>query len=404
MFPPRPCFSTETALLRVYNDLLLAADIGNEAVLILLDYSAAFDTINHDILLDRLVNKFGISDSALSWFKSYFTDRSQSIVINKSVSKPHTPLEGVPQGSVIGPLAFTLYTSPLEDIIASHGFGRMIYADDTQVYVILNHEDTSLIPKLERCISDIKAWSSANDLKLNEEKTEVLHIASKFRKCSTLSSVNIASIPVEPVKCARNLGVVVSKDLTMDKYISNKCRSASFALYKIGHIRKCLDARTTETLVHAFITCHLDQCNSLLYGLPDSLIAKLQRIQNSAARLVSLTRSRDHITPVLRELHWLPIKYRIIYKILLLTFKCLHGLAPDYLTDLIQVYKPSRTLRSSSNLNLTVPSVSTVSYGQRSFFHAAPKLWKDLPNHVKNSMTLGQFKSSLKTHLFTLAF
>ena len=400
----RPCFSTETALLRVYNDLLLAVDIGNEAVLILLDYSAAFDTINHDILLDRLVNRYGISDSALNWFKSYFTNRSQSIVINNSVSKPHTPLEGVPQGSVIGPLVFTMFTSPLEDIIASHGFGRMIYADDTQVYVILNHDDASLIPKLERCISDIKAWSSANDLKLNEEKTEVLHISSKFRKSSSLSSVNIASVPVEPVNSARNLGVVVTKDLSMDKYINNKCRSASYALYKIGRIRNCLDGKTTETLVHAFITCHLDQCNSLLYGLPDSLISKLQRIQNSAARLVSRTRYKDHITPVLRKLHWLPIKYRIMYKILLLTFKCLHGLAPDYLADLIHEYKPSRNLRSSSKLNLVSPSVSTISYGQRSFYHAAPKLWNDIPYHIKNSMTLGQFKSSLKTHMFTLAF
>ena len=110
----------------------------------------------------------------------------------------------------------------------------------------------------------------------------------------------------------------------------------------------------------SFITCHLDRCNSLLYGLPDTLIAKLQRIQNSAARLVTRTRGHDHITPVLYNLHWLPVKYRIIYKILLLTYKCLHGLAPDYLADLIQEYKPSRNLRSSSKLNLVSLSVLPV--------------------------------------------
>ena len=136
-FAYRPCYSTETALLRVYNDLLVAVDKGDEAVLILLDYSAAFDIINHNIFLDRLVNRYGFTGSALNWFTLYFKDRSQSVVINDSVSKKHTPLEGVPQGSVIGPLSFTMYTSPLEDIIESHGFGRMIYADDTQVYVIL---------------------------------------------------------------------------------------------------------------------------------------------------------------------------------------------------------------------------------------------------------------------------
>jgi hypothetical protein len=330
---------------------------------------------------------------------------SQSVIINDSVSQPHVPLEGVPQGSVIGPLSFTMYTAPLEDIIKAHGFGEMIYADDTQVYVILKQDEHStVIPKLELCINDIKAWSCAYDLKLNEDKTEVLHMTSKFRKSSPLSSVNIANVSVQPVKSARNLGVIIENDLSMDVYINNICRSASFSLYKIGHIRNFLDMKTTETLVHAFITCHLDQCNGLLYGLPDSHLAKLQRIQNSAARLVTRTRLHDHITPVLRNLHWLPIKYRVMYKILLLTFKCLHGLAPDYLTDLIHEYKPSRNLRSSSQLRLISTSVSTYSYGHRSFCKASAELWNKLPLHVKNSVTVNQFKTSLKTHLFALAF
>ena len=120
--------------------------------------------------------------------------------------------------------------------------------------------------------------------------------------------------------------------------------------------------------------------------------------------LVSRTSSRDHITPVLRQLHWLPVRFRIMYKILLITYKCLHGLAPDYLTELIQEYKPSRNLRSSSKMNLVTTSVSTASYGQRSFYYAAPELWNTLPLHIKNSKTVEQFKSSLKTYLFTIAF
>ena len=129
----------------------------------------------------------------------------------------------------------------------------------------------------------------------------------------------------------------------MEIFINNICRSASYGLYKIGRIINFLDDKSTETLVHAFISCHLDQCNSLLYGLPDSRITKLQRIQNTAARLVSRTCSRDHITPVLQQLHWLPVKFRIMYKILLLTYKCLHGLAPDYLAELIQEYTKSQS-------------------------------------------------------------
>ena len=186
-------------------------------------------------------------------------------------------------------------------------------------------------------------------------------------------------------------------------FVNNICRSASYALYRIGQIRKFLDRKSTETLVHAFITCRLDQCNSLLCGLPDTLLSKLQRIQNSAARLVALTRKREHISPILYELHWLPIKYRIIYKINLLTYKCLHGTAPIYLQELIHQYIPSRNLRSSSQSRLTCIIPST-QYGHRSFSVAAAEHWNNLPLNVKNSLTIGQFKKCLKSHLFTLAF
>ena len=196
------------------------------------------------------------------------------------------------------------------------------------------------------------------------------------------------------------LSTVVQNYLKMDLFVNNICRSASFVLYRIGQIRKFLDTKCTEMLVHAFITCRLDQCNSLLYTLPESQIAKLQRIQNSAARLVLLSRKYNHITPILHELYWLPVKYCIIYKILLLTYKCLHGMGPIYLQELLKECKPFRNLRSSAQLRL-ITSITSTQYGQRSFSAAASELWNDLPLHVKNSQTLAQYKTSLKTYLFT---
>ena len=156
----------------------------------------------------------------------------------------------------------------------------------------------------------------------------------------------------------------------MDIFVNNICRSASFTLYRIGQIRKFLDKKSTEMLVHAFITCRLDQCNSLLYGLLESQITKLQRIQNVAARLVTHSRKYGHVTPNLHELHWLPVKYRIMYKILLLVYKCLHDSAPICLQELIKKYQPSRNLRSSTQSRLACSSTST-QYGQRSFSVAA---------------------------------
>ena len=219
-----------------------------------------------------------------------------------------------------------------------------------------------------------------------------------------MPTVQICDSSIQPVLTARNLGVIVQNDLCMDIFVKNICRSASFALYKIGQIRKCLDKSSTEMLIHALITCRLDQCNSLLYGLPDYQILKLQRIQNSAARLITLTRKHEHITPILQELHWLPVKYRIIYKILLLTYKCLHGQAPVYLQELIKQHIPTRHLRSSSQFRLDNSIIPSTCYGHRAFSVAASKLWNNLPLHVKNSQTLNVYKSSLKTHLYDIAY
>jgi len=152
----------------------------------------------------------------------------------------------------------------------------------------------------------------------------------------------------------------------------------------------------------AFVTSRLDCCNSLLYGLPSSEISKLQHIQNSVARLVTSTKKYEHISPILRKLHWLPIQYRIDYKIALLTFKAIHGMTPTYISELITHYDPGYKLRSSSAVLLDPPPKipKTVYYGERSFAEAAPEIWNQLPTSIRSITTLGQFKKNLKTHFF----
>ena len=163
-----------------------------------------------------------------------------------------------------------------------------------------------------------------------------------------------------------------------------------------------LDQQTTERLVHAFVSCRLDFCNSLLHCIPEFQISKLQRIQNSAARLVTRSSTRQHITPILRNLHWLPVNKRIIFKILLVTYKCIHGSSPSYLREITEPYQPSRTLRSSSALLLKVPAIRTKTYGHRSFTHSSPALWNSLPQHIKTARTELEFKTVLKTYLFNI--
>jgi hypothetical protein len=183
------------------------------------------------------------------------------------------------------------------------------------------------------------------------------------------------------------------------------CKSAWYHLRTIGRIRKYLDKKSTEQLIHAFVTSKLDFNNCLLYGLPGSLLHKLQAIQNAAARVVSRMPKHCHITPLLVQLHWLPIPQRINYKVLLMVFKALNTLAPSYITEML-TYKEesSRSLRSNNRKLLVRPRSNTVRYGDRNFRNVAPMLWNNLPLEMRNCDNVNDFKKQLKTHLFHDAF
>ena len=165
-----------------------------------------------------------------------------------------------------------------------------------------------------------------------------------------------------------------------------------------------LSKESTEILIHAFVSSKLDHCNSFLYGLPAYQLAKLQVLQNTAARVVSLTRKYDHITPVLESLHWLPVKFRIVFKVLLLVYKALNGMAPPYLSDMLCYRSYSRSLRSASQKLLVVHRTNMKTYGDRAFSIAGPKLWNQLPLSIRELSSIDSFKKSLKTYLFRLAY
>jgi hypothetical protein len=401
--------STETALVKVQNDILLELDKKRGVILVLLDLSAAFDTIDHGFLLEQLSSRLGIKDIALSWFKSYLSGRSQSIFIDRTSSQIVIVLFGVPQGSVLGPFLFTIYTIPLGDIFKRHGLSYHLYADDSQLYIsfdILDEGDiTDTIDKVQCCVSDIKSWMTAKKLKLNEEKTEVLMLSSPYYKDKlTIRDFKVDTATVTATPSARNIGVIFDNHLNMKPQINAICRSANYHLRNIGAVRKFLSSDACKKLIHAFVSSRLDYGNALLFGIPESSLKKLQRIFNIAARIVTLSKKCEHITPVLESLHWLPVRQRIKYKIILLTFKALHGMAPTYLQDMLSIYTPSRQLRSTSQHFLTVPKTKLRTYGDRAFSVAAPTLWNVLPNDMKSLDCLSSFKTALKTYLFREAY
>ncbi|XP_078126476.1 uncharacterized protein LOC144530683 [Sander vitreus] len=243
-----------------------------------------------------------------------------------------------------------------------------------------------------------------NFLKLNSDKTEFLLIHSK----STLSKINNPTLTIDGTIVslspqARNLGVIFDSTLSLEPHIRHVIKTSFFHLRNIAKIRPSVTPPAAERLIHAFISSRLDYCNSLLLGISSTDINRLQLVQNSAARLITHSKSWHHITPALKQLHWLPISHWITYKILVLTYKALHHLAPSYLTDL-SPYQPSRSLRSTSAGLLSIQKSNLRSFGDRAFSRAAPRLWNSLPQEIRTSASLTIFQSCLKTHLFTTAY
>ena len=186
------------------------------------------------------------------------------------------------------------------------------------------------------CVADVSNWLHCNRLLCNNDKTEYLLIRSKFSRLTfTIPSIRIVDCVVDPSDSARNLGVIFDKHMSLQPHIMSVARSANIGIRNIARIRKYLSFEAARLYVQLLVTSKLDFCNSLLSGLPAASLKPLVKAQNAAARLITKTRRCDHITPILRELHWLPVAERVQYKTLMLTFRALHGLAPPYLSDLL---------------------------------------------------------------------
>jgi hypothetical protein len=398
--------STESALLCILNDLHQAKDNSRLSLLVALDMSAAFDTIDHATLLTRLRERFGVRDHCLDWFQSYLSNRSQFVYISGSSSSTLPCPQGVPQGSVLGPLLFSLYISPIADVISSSGLRFHQYADDTQLYTSFaaNNLAASLI-ELENCTLTIKDWLAYNYLQLNPSKSEALLVGTpqQLHKVNHLSTITIAGSPVKLSTNIKNLGVYLDSSLTLNHHVTQQCNSCYYHIRQLKHIRPFLSESVTKTISHAIVTSRLDYCNSILSNTSQSNITKLQRVQNCLARVVTGQPRQCSISNIRKSLHWLPIESRIKFKTALITYKTLATHEPQYLAAHLNKYAPSRNLRSSSFSLLVEPRTHIIST-KKAFSYSAPNVWNFLPESIKQSPSINSFKSSLKTHLFTLAY
>ena len=399
--------SCETAITKIHNDLLIMMDKKTNVVLLLLDLSAAFDTINHDLLINKLTKLYGISDVVLTWLKSYLSDRTFKVVVN-GVSSSYCELSiGVPQGSILGPLLFIMYTRDLEKVITKYGFAVHLYADDTQVYFVFDvHSANPDLLAVRKCFQDIKIWMTENFLKLNDDKTEFIDIGYYE---SPIKSLNLGEFSFEPVTKAKNLGFLFDHQLNMNDQIN----AVSQACYLNQRNLRRIGARLTHDLkvqlVHSNILSIIDYCNAVYGVLTEKNIHKLQKIQNNAVRFIFKLYGKEkqkHIMPYLKKLHFLPIRFRIKFKAALLVFKCLNNIAPTYLCNMIELRDiRRRSVRLDDDYYIVkVPKPPNFTRTFGAFSYQGPKIWNELPYSIRCMTDIEYFKRDLKTYYFDIAF
>ena len=408
----RKGFSCETSLVKLTNDVLWSMENCEITMTAVMDLSAAFDTVDHDILLSVLSKRFGITDRALEWVDSYLRPRNFSVVINNATSKPRDLDFSVPQGSSSGAFLYICYASSIADIVPN-SFALNGFADDHSIRKCYRAGNKTVeyqtLSETELVMKNIKDWMSSMRLKMNDEKMEfILFGGSKQLSKSTITHLQVNDICVHRSTSIKYLGAWLDESLTMEKHIVYKCRSAMLSLFKVRSIRKFLTKEACADLVVSLVLSHLDYANALLIDLPKKSIKKLQLVQNMAAKVVLNKRKYDSASQCMQELHWLPIARRIEFKVIILVHDCIYKNTPPYLAEMLRLKVGGHRLLRSSTVNskyiLEVPFCKKKTHAERSFSIQGPRLWNSLPEHLRIINNKETFKRKLKTHMFNIEY
>ena len=390
--------NTETMMLGLTDEVLRGFDQNQATVIIFLDLSAAFDTIDVEKLLDIMYNEIGLGGTVLKWFRSFLEGRTQRVKIENDYSESMEVPCGAPQGSVLGPKCFNINVRSQPLAFKKCMFSTSSFADDSngRKQFALTFQFSVITKDIVNCLNEIVKWSNIHFMKINPDKTEILLLCpSSLNREVLIHGVFYEEQCIRFSTEVKNVGVWLDKNLEMDKHINHITSHCYKILKDIGRIRKCLTQNHLERLVHAVISSRLDYCNCLFMNLNRENIFKIQKVQNAAARLVLGRRRRDSAKQALKQLHWLNIDARVTFKVLLLVYKCLYGLCPQ---DLGLSYRGFNG-RPDDFLLLQTPNFTT-SYGKRIFAYHGSRLWNALPVNIRAENDIEKFKKCTKTLLF----
>ena len=364
----------------------------------MIDLNAAFDMVDHQILLQVLQSRFGVLGSALAWFESYLQLRFCKVKVGTKFSTIRCLDCSVPEGSLAGPDLYSAYASTLQEIVPDN-VGLNGFADDHSLKRSFKADnrkaEQTTISTLQNCLMNVKIWMDENRLKMNDGKTEFIMFGAtkQLAKCKT-SSIDVNKTVLSKSEVVKYPGTWMDCHLTFKDHIVKKCRTAMINLQQIKLIRPFLNPEACTTIMLGLVMSHLYYCNSILVGLPDVSINRMQRVQNLAAKVVLGKSKMDSTSECFSALHWLPICSRINHKILTLVHKSIMGWAPEYLQNLLVVCKPGRPgLRSALDTNLlVVPFVRCKTFAECSFSIQGPKMWNSLPEDLSSEIDTDIFK------------
>lgn len=399
----RSHYSTCTALVNITDDIRSAMDNRHITLLSLLDFSKAFQTIDHEILITKLSYFYNFSPLALSWFRSYLSHRKQRIITNDTHSNWIPVPCGVPQGSILGPLLFSLYINDLpKNILASK---YHLYADDVQCYI--SSDPSSIVSSLQYLKSDIRnicSWARENGLEVNPLKSKFIMIGSR-KILSSLNTVNITGLDVNGVivplsESVNDLGLYINKHLTWTEHVNNLCRKTYGALHSLRRLKNFLPESIKATLVQSLVISQVDYCDAAYMDLTEDLAKRLQRIQNACVRFVFNAKYFDHLSHYYNKLGWFDLRTRRRQHALNLLYKLVTTKKPSYLSSRFKFLSDTHSLntRSKENTVLSVPNHKS-EYYSKSFTVYTTRAWNEIPAHIRDSGSVLSFRRKLNCFL-----
>ena len=397
----RAGYSTQTSLVKMINYWLSAVNSGEIVSCITLDMRKAFDVLHHDLLLQKLA-AYGCSPETVLWFSSYLKGRKQTVVLGDKISSSSSLEYGVPQGSILGPLIFNIFVNDSANVLT---FSILdMYADDMTLYVT-GKSVSEVQSKLEKDLYQIVKWCDRNGLIINIDKSKCLIICtSQKRRHLDISKLylNVKGITLECVNEIKILGLTIDHNLTWHAHINTVCTKMSRMIGILWRIRDLLSQSMKQMFYNAYILPSLDYALIAWSGLSDGDLNRILLLQKRAVRVVTDSKWDAPSKPLFRRLGWMTIKQRVEYQRSVLMYKCLSGLAPNYLSDLFQYTEPNHqyALRSINNiLQLIVPKAKTEQF-KSSFSYAGASTWNKLPSTIKCVSSLESFKLFYQRNIF----